>query len=84
MSALPPAAASKKWVPTYLSKESMVTATPRIGTNMSWIMKAASVHQTNMLSLPQVTPGALMWIIVVRKFTPPTIDEKPMRSTVKV
>ena len=77
-------AALKKFVPRYLSRLSMVTATPSIGTNMIWITNAPTVHQMKIFSFPQVTPGALILIMVVRKFTPPAMDEKPMSRTVKV
>ena len=67
-----------------LVRLSIVTAAPTTGTNMIRRMKAERVHQTKMLSLPHVMPGALMKMMVVTRLIPPTMLENPMMSTAKV
>ena len=45
--------------------------------NVSARIAAENIDQTKIGNRPQVIPGARMWMIVTRKFSPLRMDERP-------
>ena len=76
----PPAPGAKNCVPNILSKASSIKAIVITGIAVTSSMDVINAIQVNTGILIKVIPGALMFIIVTRKFKPPATDETPRTS----
>lgn len=80
----PPPAGSKKAVLKFLSVNNIVMAPANTGNDNNNNIAVTKIDQTNNGAPSRVMPGALIFLIVVRKFMAPNIEEIPAKCKLNI